>query len=144
MQLTMPVLVVHGEWDMDLPLSMTQAVWFNLTQSVNKRWIEIAKGTHTMLLEFTRMSLFRAVQQFLDEPNPISTVPQPATVDFLALTQSSCTSTSNDYESKFRAALAAAIVLGCISSISIIALIVTCCKRIDQTKNMEDRYRAGQ
>ena len=32
-----------------------------------KRYVEIGEGTHTIIMEKTRMQLFAAVQQFLDE-----------------------------------------------------------------------------
>lgn len=77
-QLTMPVLLAHAEWDADLPSYMTAGLWANLTRATpNKRWVELAQGTHTVVLEKNRMQLMRAVVAFLDEPNPIALVPQP-------------------------------------------------------------------
>lgn len=61
-----PVLVVHGDWDVDTPAYMAQAVFARLTKSPLKRYIVIGEGTHTVLLERNRMQLFREVQLFLD------------------------------------------------------------------------------
>lgn len=75
--LTMPVLLAHAEWDADLPSWMTAGIWANLTRCANKRWVELAQGTHTVVMEKNRLQLMRAVVAFLDEPNPIALVPQP-------------------------------------------------------------------
>lgn len=62
-----PVLIVHGEWDQDLPLDMARAYFSLLTGAPYRRWVEIAEGTHSLLLEKNRLQLFSAVQTFLDE-----------------------------------------------------------------------------
>ena len=38
-----------------------------LTGAPYKRYVEIGEGTHTVIMEKNRMSLFREVQLFLDE-----------------------------------------------------------------------------
>lgn len=63
-----PTLVVHAEWDADLPTPMAQAVFQRLTNAPYKRFVEIGEGTHTVIMEKNRMQLFREVQLFLDEP----------------------------------------------------------------------------
>jgi pimeloyl-ACP methyl ester carboxylesterase len=62
-----PTLIVHGEWDGLLPLSMAQAIFARLTRAPKKRMVEIGEGTHFLLLERNRMQLFAEVQLFLDE-----------------------------------------------------------------------------
>jgi pimeloyl-ACP methyl ester carboxylesterase len=66
-QITVPVLVVHAEWDQDLPIDMTKAYFAKLTGAPYRRWVEIAEGTHTVIMEKNRLQLFQAVQSFLDE-----------------------------------------------------------------------------
>jgi pimeloyl-ACP methyl ester carboxylesterase len=65
--ITRPVLVVHADWDQDLPSDMTKAYFAKLTAAPYRRWVEIAEGTHTIIMEKNRMQLFHAVQAFLDE-----------------------------------------------------------------------------
>jgi pimeloyl-ACP methyl ester carboxylesterase len=65
-----PTLLVKAEWDQDTPAYMSQAVFAKLANAPYKRYLEIGEGTHTVMMERNRMQLFRAVQQFLDEPAP--------------------------------------------------------------------------
>jgi pimeloyl-ACP methyl ester carboxylesterase len=65
--ITAPTLVVHGEWDGLLPLSMAQAIFARLSSAPKKRLVEIGEGTHLLLLERNRLQLFGEVQLFLDE-----------------------------------------------------------------------------
>jgi pimeloyl-ACP methyl ester carboxylesterase len=69
-EIKVPTLIVHAEWDADLPSPMSHAVFAKLTNVPWKRFIEIGEGTHTVLMEKSRMHLFREVQLFLDEPRP--------------------------------------------------------------------------
>ena len=62
-----PVLLVKGEWDLDTPAYMAQALFPKLTGAPYKRYVEIGEGTHTLIMEKNRRSLFREVQLFLDE-----------------------------------------------------------------------------
>jgi pimeloyl-ACP methyl ester carboxylesterase len=66
-QLTVPVLIVHAEWDRDCPLDMSRAVFSKLTASPYRRWVEIGAGTHSVFMENNRWQVFGAVQAFLDE-----------------------------------------------------------------------------
>jgi len=63
-----PTLIVHGEWDGLLPLSMAVAVFERLAKAPRRRLVEIGEGTHLLMLERNRMQLFHEVQLFLDEP----------------------------------------------------------------------------
>jgi len=62
-----PTLLIKAEWDQDTPAYMAQALFPLLTGAPYKRYIEIGEGTHTVIMEKNRMSLFREVQLFLDE-----------------------------------------------------------------------------
>jgi pimeloyl-ACP methyl ester carboxylesterase len=62
-----PTLLVHAEWDQDLPSYMLRAYFVKLTNVPYKRYTEIGEGTHTVIMEKNRMQLFRSVQEFLDE-----------------------------------------------------------------------------
>jgi pimeloyl-ACP methyl ester carboxylesterase len=67
-KITVPTLIVHAEWDQDLPTPMARAVFEKLTAAPYKRFVEIGEGTHTIIMEKNRMQLFREVQAFLEEP----------------------------------------------------------------------------
>lgn len=79
----MPILVTHAEWDVDLPFEYAAGAWVNYTASPLKRWVEMSKGTHTIIMERERMQLFRAVQDFMDMPYPATT--EPDTYDFVRM-----------------------------------------------------------
>ncbi|MEH2478034.1 pimeloyl-ACP methyl ester carboxylesterase [Nitrobacteraceae bacterium AZCC 2146] len=66
-QITVPVLLVHADWDQDLPLDMARTYFSLLTSAPYRRWVEIGEGTHTLIMEKNRFQLFGAVQAFLDE-----------------------------------------------------------------------------
>jgi len=61
-----PTLLIKAEWDADAPAYMAQALYPLLTNSPSKRYVELGEGTHTVMMEKNRMSLFREVQSFLD------------------------------------------------------------------------------
>jgi pimeloyl-ACP methyl ester carboxylesterase len=65
--ITAPALVVVGEWDALTPPSGARALHDALANSPGRRMVEIAEGTHAVMLETNRMALFREVQRFLDE-----------------------------------------------------------------------------
>ncbi|MGF7029164.1 pimeloyl-ACP methyl ester carboxylesterase [Paenibacillus mucilaginosus] len=65
--ITVPVLLVHAEWDIDVPLELAQSFFTSLTGAVYRRWVEIGEGTHMVLLEKNRLQAFQAIQVFLDE-----------------------------------------------------------------------------
>lgn len=68
--ITVPTLLVHAEWDADLPSYQAQAYFAKLTSVPYKRFVEIGEGTHTVIMEKNRMQLFKEVQLFLDETRP--------------------------------------------------------------------------
>ena len=67
-EITVPTLIVHGEWDGLLPASMAQAIYAKLAGAPKKRFVQIGGGTHMLMLEKNRAQLFHEVQLFLDEP----------------------------------------------------------------------------
>jgi len=67
-EIKVPTLIIHAEWDADLPSAMSHAVFAKLTNAPWKRFVEIGEGTHTVLMEKNRMQLFQEVQLFLDDP----------------------------------------------------------------------------
>lgn len=66
-RISVPVLLVHADWDQDLPLDMARAYFALLTGAPYRRWVEIGEGTHSVLLEKNRKQVFAAVQAFLEE-----------------------------------------------------------------------------
>lgn len=66
-EITVPVLLVHAEWDLDVPLPVAQDYFTRLTGAPYRRWVEIGEGTHMVLMEKNRLQAFRAVGDFLDE-----------------------------------------------------------------------------
>ena len=66
-KVTVPTLLVTGEWDRDTPPAMATTIFPLLTASPGKRCVLLGEGTHTMLMERNRGALFQAVQVFLEE-----------------------------------------------------------------------------
>ena len=64
---TVPTLLIHAEWDRDTPAYMSQTLFPLLVNAPGKRYVQLAEGTHTIVMEKNRMKLFEAVQAFLDE-----------------------------------------------------------------------------
>ena len=65
-QITVPTLLIVGEWDADTPTYMARALDERLTKVAYKRLTIVPEGTHTVMLEKNRMRLFEEVQRFLD------------------------------------------------------------------------------
>ncbi|MBX9830250.1 MAG: lysophospholipase [Xanthobacteraceae bacterium] len=65
--ITVPTLLVLGEWDRDTPPYMAQTLFPLLVNAPGKRFVMLAEGTHTIMMEKNRLELFKAVQGFLDE-----------------------------------------------------------------------------
>jgi pimeloyl-ACP methyl ester carboxylesterase len=66
-KISAPTLIVGAEWDHDNPPYMRQALFPLLINSPGKRYIELAEGSHAIMMEKNRLTLFEAVQAFLDE-----------------------------------------------------------------------------
>ena len=66
-KISVPTLLVLAEWDHDTPPYMAQTLFPLLVNSPGKRFVMLAEGTHTIIMEKNRLKLFEAVQSFLDE-----------------------------------------------------------------------------
>jgi pimeloyl-ACP methyl ester carboxylesterase len=66
-KITVPTLLINAEWDRDTPSYMAQTLFPLLINSPGKRYVLLAEGTHTIIMEKNRLELFKAVQAFLDE-----------------------------------------------------------------------------
>jgi pimeloyl-ACP methyl ester carboxylesterase len=64
-----PALLVVGDWDVDTPAYMAQAILTRLG-SRQKRLVIVGEGTHHLMLERNRTQMFREVQTFLNESLP--------------------------------------------------------------------------
>ncbi|OON42006.1 alpha/beta hydrolase [Izhakiella australiensis] len=62
--ITVPLLLLHGEWDVDVPVSLAQAWFLRATGAPWKRWIEIGEATHMMVLEKNRVQVYQALSDF--------------------------------------------------------------------------------
>ena len=61
-KITVPTLLVLGEWDRDTPPYMAQKLFPLLVNAPGKRFVMLAEGTHTIIMEKNRLKLFEAVQ----------------------------------------------------------------------------------
>lgn len=66
-RITVPSLLVLGEWDRDTPPSMATTLFPLMVNAPGKRLVMLAEGTHSMMMERNRGALFQAVQVFLEE-----------------------------------------------------------------------------
>jgi len=62
-----PTLIILGEWDVDTPPYMAQALYKELVNAASKRLVVVKEGTHALLIQKSRLRLFEEVQQFLDD-----------------------------------------------------------------------------
>lgn len=69
-KITVPVLLIQGEWDADTPPYMSHKLFSLLTDTPMKRYVMIGEGTHHLMMERHRLELFRSVQDFLFERTP--------------------------------------------------------------------------
>ena len=68
-EIRVPTLIIHAEWDADLPSDQAQGYFAKLTNTPYKRFVEIGEGTHSIMLEKNRMQFFREIMNFLNEPD---------------------------------------------------------------------------
>jgi pimeloyl-ACP methyl ester carboxylesterase len=73
-KISVPTLLVLGEWDNDTPPAMAQTLFPLLVNAPGKRLVVLGEGTHVIYMERNRLKLFEAVQGFLDEAGPSSPV----------------------------------------------------------------------
>jgi pimeloyl-ACP methyl ester carboxylesterase len=69
-EIRVPTLLIHAEWDADLPSDQARGYFAKLTNAPYKRYIEIGEGTHTVMMEKNRMQFFHEVAEFLNEVSP--------------------------------------------------------------------------
>ncbi len=62
-----PVLLVHGEWDRDVPIDLALAYFQQLSGAKHRRWLEVGEATHMLLLEKNRLIAYRAISSFFSE-----------------------------------------------------------------------------
>ncbi|MDR3465466.1 MAG: alpha/beta hydrolase [Xanthobacteraceae bacterium] len=65
--IAVPVLLLHGEWDIDVPIDLALRYFLELRSAPYRRWVEIGEATHMALLEKNRMQAFRAISEFFRE-----------------------------------------------------------------------------
>ena len=63
-EIEVPVLLMHGEWDIDVPIDLALGYFKRLTGTPSKRWIEIGEATHMLVLEKNRQQAFDALADF--------------------------------------------------------------------------------
>jgi pimeloyl-ACP methyl ester carboxylesterase len=66
-RVSIPTLVIQGEWDSETPPDMGLSVFANLGSASVRRYVLVGEASHTLLLEKNRHQLYRAVQGFLEE-----------------------------------------------------------------------------
>jgi pimeloyl-ACP methyl ester carboxylesterase len=71
-RIAVPTLLLHAEWDADLPSYLAQGYFAQLKNAPYKRLIELSEGTHTVMLEKNRMQFFHELMGFLDEERPLA------------------------------------------------------------------------
>jgi pimeloyl-ACP methyl ester carboxylesterase len=71
-KITVPTLLIHAEWDADLPSYQAQDYFKMLTNAPYRRFVELSEGTHTVMLEKNRMQFFREILNFLNEERPLA------------------------------------------------------------------------
>jgi pimeloyl-ACP methyl ester carboxylesterase len=71
-KITVPTLLLHAEWDADLPSYQAQNYFAQLKNTPYKRLIELSEGTHTVMMEKNRMQFFHELMGFLDEERPLA------------------------------------------------------------------------
>ena len=71
-KITVPTLLLHAEWDADLPSYQAQGYFAQLKNTPYKRLIELSEGTHTVMMEKNRMQFFHELMGFLDEERPLA------------------------------------------------------------------------
>jgi len=62
--LTVPTLLILAEWDADTPLYMAETLFPLMTKSPSKKLVVLSEGTHGIMNELMRFSLFNEVDRF--------------------------------------------------------------------------------
>ncbi len=69
-QVSVPSLVIQGEWDSEAPPAMGMMVFNKLSHTPFKRYVMVGEATHAALFEGNRRQLYQAVLEFLETPAP--------------------------------------------------------------------------
>lgn len=67
-----PVMLIHGEWDIDVPIDLAQAWFLRATGSPEKRWLEIGEATHMLILEKNHLQVVNALVDFFAHPTLVT------------------------------------------------------------------------
>jgi len=62
------VLLVHGEWDIDVPIDLAQALFLELRNAPYRQWAEIGEATHLVLLEKNRLLAYQGTPTAFRRP----------------------------------------------------------------------------
>ncbi len=62
-----PVLLLHGEWDIDVPFDLARAYFGQLTGATYRRWVELGEATHLALMESNRLQAYSEIADFFAE-----------------------------------------------------------------------------
>ncbi|QDY44340.1 alpha/beta hydrolase [Candidatus Pantoea soli] len=66
-----PLLLLHGEWDADVPVELAMNWFISATRAPWKRWTEIGEATHMMVLEKNRRQVWREIALFFNASLPV-------------------------------------------------------------------------
>ena len=66
-QITVPTLLILAEWDADTPPYMAETLFPLLTKAPNKKLVILSGGTHGIMNEVKRFSLFNEVARFYQD-----------------------------------------------------------------------------
>ena len=66
-EIRVPVLLIHAEWDVDVPFNTARDFFSRLTAVPYRRWIEIGEGTHMLILEKNGWQAVNSIVEFLLE-----------------------------------------------------------------------------
>lgn len=69
-RISIPTLVIQGEWDMEAPPAMGMMLFNKLSGAHFKRYVMVGEATHAALMEKNRKQLYQAVAEFLESPAP--------------------------------------------------------------------------
>lgn len=69
--ITVPVLLIHAEWDKDVTLEQMVNLFPRFQNSSFRRWVEIGEGTHMVIMERNRWQILESIGAFLDIKNSL-------------------------------------------------------------------------
>ena len=69
-QIKVPTMLILAEWDADTPSYMAETLFPLLTQAKDKKLVILSEGTHSIMNEVKRFSLFNEVNRFYKDSTP--------------------------------------------------------------------------